>query len=116
MSNDELSAEGRVMRIVNGDLQPGEEPKWHPNREPIILPSFNLQLARDGRITIYVPKRPEFGDPTTSRRIEAEVLPGKQQSWTITHKTGEMFVVTVERKPSNIITIGQAKRVLQSRR
>ncbi len=104
------------MKVIDGDLQPGEEPEWHPNREPIILPSFNLHLSRDGKISISVPKRPEFGDPSTSRRIEAEVLPGKKQSWTITHKNGEVFVVTVERKPSNTITMGQAKRVLQSRK
>ena len=98
------------MKIIEGDLEPGEEQEIKPNREPIILPSFNLHLSRDGKITINVPKRPEFGDPSTSRRIEAEVLPGKKQSWTITYKNGEVYVVTVERKPSNTITMGQVRR------
>ena len=104
------------MKVVVGGLEPGEPQESRPSKGSIILSSFDLKLCRDGRITIYVAKPPEFGDPSTSRRIDAEVLPGKKQSWTITHKTGEVYVVTVERKPSNVITMGQAKRVLQSRK
>lgn len=103
------------MKIIDGDLQPEEQQEIRPNRETIICPTFNLHLSRDGKITIYVPKRPEFGDPSTSRRIEGEVLPGKKQSWTITYKNGEEYAITVERKPSNTITMGQAKRVLHPR-
>jgi hypothetical protein len=85
-----------------------------PNRETIICPSFNLHLARDGKITIYVPKRPEFGDPRTSRQLDFELSPGETLSRVLSYKTGEEYVITIERKPSNVTTMGQVRRIKQA--
>jgi hypothetical protein len=99
------------MKLTRGGLRPGEAPAWVPNRETVIFSSFNLHLARDGKITIYVPKRPEFGDPRTSKQFDFELSPGETLSRVLSYKTGEEYVITIERKPSNVSTMGQARRV-----
>jgi len=97
------------MKVIEGGLRPGEQPKDRPGTEPWILPSFTLTLAADGQIVMTVAKRPLFGDPSTSKRHEFQLMPGEKLSRVVTYKNAE-YTVTIERKPSDTINLTQAKR------
>lgn len=70
------------MKVIEGELHPGEKPKRKPGTEPIVLSSFSLYLSADGRVVVYshnpavAPN--DFMNPNHSLRTEFQIMSGKK--------------------------------------